>query len=100
LAHDTVIQPKGRSEYIRHNDERILTLNTTRIGYVEALLFTGDKNHKKHIGVHRLVMMTFNPVENMAHLDVNHIDEDKSNNHIDNLEWVSHKSNCNYGARN
>ena len=32
--------------------------------------------------------------------DVNHIDEVKSNNRVDNLEWISHKDNCNYGNRN
>ena len=32
--------------------------------------------------------------------DVNHIDEDKTNNCVDNLEWLSHKDNVNYGTRN
>lgn len=31
--------------------------------------------------------------------DVNHIDEDKTNNCINNLEWMSHFTNCNYGSR-
>ena len=33
--------------------------------------------------------MTFNPVENMENLEVNHIDGDKSNNKLENLEWCS-----------
>ena len=45
-------------------------------------------------------MITYNPVEEMDKLDVNHLDEDKSNNHIDNLQWITHKDNCNYGTRN
>ena len=31
--------------------------------------------------------------------EVNHIDEDKDNNRIDNLEWCDHKANCHHGTR-
>lgn len=49
--------------------------------------------------VHRIVALTFIPNPN-NYPDVNHIDEVKSNNRVDNLEWISHKDNCNYGNRN
>lgn len=29
---------------------------------------------------------------------VNHLDETRTNNRADNLEWVTHKENCNYGT--
>lgn len=46
----------------------------------------------KTISIHRLVAETFIP--NPGNLsDVNHIDGDKSNNRVDNLEWVSRGSN-------
>lgn len=38
-------------------------------------------------------METFNPVEGMENLDIDHIDRDKTNNSLDNLRWVTHKEN-------
>ena len=59
-----------------------------------------DENGKKHwISVHRLVAITYIP--NPSNLpQVNHIDENKLNNHVSNLEWCTVFYNCNYGSRN
>ena len=53
----------------------------------------------KSISVHRLVAETFIPNPNNLPL-VNHIDENKLNNSVENLEWVSAQQNANYGTRN
>ena len=31
--------------------------------------------------------------------DINHKDENPHNNNLENLEWCTHKYNCNYGGR-
>lgn len=44
--------------------------------------------------VHRLVLDTFNPVENSEGLDVDHIDYDPENNRLPNLRWMPHRENA------
>lgn len=43
----------------------------------------------KMCSVHRLVMKAFKPCDDMDFLQVNHIDGDKLNNNISNLEWTT-----------
>lgn len=67
-------------------------------GYQHVCLY--DKNHKgKLIMVHRLVAQTFIPNPNNLP-QVNHKDENKKNNCVDNLEWCDSNYNINYGTHN
>lgn len=77
--------------------EKIRRLQLTRYGYYRIGL---TKNHKQiYYYVHRLVAEAFIPnPENLTH--INHKDENKLNNCVDNLEWRTAKYNSNYGARN
>ena len=43
--------------------------------------------------VHRLVLEVFKPHVNINDLQVNHLDGDKLNNHLTNLEWVTARDN-------
>ena len=66
-----------------------MKLRLDRTGYCSIML------HKKCYKVHRLVAETYIP--NPDNLPcVNHKDEDKTNNHVDNLEWCDHAYNCEY----
>ena len=57
-----------------------------------------DKNTSKYvtIDVHRLVAITFVTGRSKDKNIVNHIDQNKLNNHYKNLEWVSVKDNVRY----
>ena len=64
--------------------------NKKRHGYYEISL---KKNKKeKRFKIHRLVALTFIPNPDNKP-EVNHKDGDKSNNCVDNLEWVTSKEN-------
>lgn len=65
-------------------------------GYLRVPLWKDGK--PKNFSVHRLVANAFIP--NPLNLpQVNHKDENKENNCVDNLEWCTQKYNVNYGSR-
>lgn len=76
--------------------ERILTQEVTIHGYCRVRLFDADGN-AKHYAVHRLVMNAF---VGILDEDINHINEIKTDNRLVNLEYCTHKYNCNHGTRN
>lgn len=85
--------------YNRTGKERILKPGKDRGGYLLVTLCKDgkEKTHK----VHRLVAEAFIPNDDPECLpEVNHKDEDKTNNRVENLEWCSHKFNINFGTRN
>ena len=67
--------------------------------YVSGYLRVGMYKNKtfKYYLIHRLVAQAFLPnPDNLP--QVNHKDEDKSNNRVDNLEWCDRSYNMNYGT--
>lgn len=73
---------------------RILKHNISKAGYHSVELF--NDNGSKRILVHRLVAEAFIPnPDNLP--QINHKDEDKSNNRVSNLEWCTPRYNMNYG---
>lgn len=82
----------------RHPNSIILKPQSNgKCGYL--LVFLQHKGISKGFLVHRLVAEAFIPnPDNLP--EVNHRDEDKSNNVVTNLEWCTRKYNVNYGNRN
>ena len=67
-------------------------------GY-EKIDFKINGKRIRSLLVHRLVALTFIPNPNNLP-QVNHKDENKQNNNVNNLEWCDGKYNSNYGTRN
>ena len=84
----------GRNDWIMQGRELKLG-NSGR--YLQAYLSVDGKG--KSINVHRLVAEAFIPNPNNFP-EVNHKDENRYNNSVDNLEWCEHICNVNYGTRN
>ena len=74
---------------------KILNLLMNKSGYFKVFLCKGNSVKQRY--VHQLVAQAFIPNPNNL-LEVNHIDEDKSNNRVSNLEWCTREYNCNYGT--
>ena len=79
--------------------EPILLSPFLRHGYQRVTLFENGK--KFNVSVHRLVAIAFidNPDPN-TYTEINHKDENKTKNNVNNLEWCTHLYNLNYGTRN
>lgn len=60
-------------------------------GYLRVTLYNNDKTQKSYY-IHVLVLCTY-LIDRRESLFVNHIDGNKTNNYLFNLEWVSHREN-------
>lgn len=65
------------------------------IGYLQVKLY--ENGIRKHKYIHRIVAEAFIPNPN-NYPEINHKDENKTNNHVENLEWCTRKYNVNFGT--
>lgn len=90
-----MVSDMGRVKSLKKNKELILKQRLCGAGYYVVNLSIAGKV-KTHM-VHRLVAINFlNNV--MQKSDVNHINENKLDNMVANLEWLTHKENIRHGT--
>lgn len=85
----------GRVKNIKRNI--FMKDSLSRKGY-KMIDLRNAPNPRKRYSVHRLVAEAFIPNPDNKP-QVNHIDEDKTNNNVYNLEWVTAKENSNHGTK-
>ena len=83
----------GRVRSTSYKGKKILKPAVTKNGYLNVIFCINQK--KEHKFVHRLVAEAFIPNIN-NYSTVNHKDEDKLNNCVENLEWLSVEDNNRY----
>ena len=95
--------PKGYKYFVsnlgnvKNHEDRVMKPRKDKDGYMRINLYDKDGKRKTH-RVHRLVISAFKAnSENKAH--VNHINEDKTDNRLNNLEWATPKENNEHGTR-
>lgn len=94
VGYEGVYQVSNLSRVRRTKSGRVLSPFMAK-GYLLVVLWSGNKEHG--FAIHRLAAIAFIPNPN-NYPCINHKDEDKLNNKIENLEWCTHKYNSNYGA--
>ena len=92
------------SKYLISNFGRVYSVNNKcflktqidKYGYCRIELYNGSRKSKKKFFIHQLVAQAFIP--NYDKLEtVDHIDGNKLNNKVDNLQWMSREDNSSKG---
>ena len=84
----------GKGKVLEYSYKRELKPQPDKKGYLKIILEQGT-DRMRNTNIHRLVAETYIP--NPHNYDtVNHINEDKTDNRVGNLEWMSNADNVEY----
>ena len=89
---DYEVSNHGQVRKIRgHSSGKIMSPKKKKNGYLEIGLRKNKKRDFKYI--HILVLEAFKPNKDLTKTECNHLDGNKENNYVGNLEWCTHKEN-------
>ena len=84
----------GKGKVLDYSYKRELKPQINHKGYLNVVLEQNTSNAKT-MSIHRAVALAYIPNPN-NYDTINHIDENKTNNHVSNLEWMSNANNVEY----
>ncbi len=94
---DYQISNLGRVKSLKRNKEKILKAVDGSRHYLYISLYSLNK--KSTYTIHRLVLKAFKLIDDFELLQCNHIDGNKQNNSIDNLEWCTNTENIRHAFK-
>lgn len=80
--------------------QKFMSAREDKDGYLKVALSCLDNNGRHRFSVHRLILENFKPIEGMEKLQVNHINGNKKDNSLQNLEWVTCEENIKHAVEN
>ena len=90
---------KNKNQVINIKSGKYIKNELTILGYYRVGLIKNGK--KKHLLLHRLVFKSHNPLIDIIGSDIDHINQDKLDNNINNLRIATRSdNNCNIKVRN
>ena len=98
------IYPNNPRYEISKNGKVRITENKKLVGTEQnsGYMVVSDQTQKpaKYYKIHRMVMETFNPIENSQEFMVDHINGVKTDNRLENLRWVTARQNSAFRDEN
>lgn len=90
---------RDRYDLSKRVEPKELKYRLTKKGYCRVYMRRESTNKREDLYVHRIIASIFIP--NPLNLpEVNHIDNNRTNNSVDNLEWITRKDNLAYAFLN
>lgn len=95
VGYEGIYKVSNKGELYSIKRKRKLNPSISKNGYRQAKLYKNGKYKTR--SVHRIVATAF--LENPENYPVvNHVDEDKLKNNVENLQWCTQKHNVNHGT--
>ena len=89
---DYQVSNLGRVKSLKFGKEKILKICIGSNGYLLVRLCKNGKTNTSYI--HRLVAETFLQKPRGWDIVVDHINNDRLDNRLDNIQWITHRENC------